>query len=733
MSDRDRNPRLTATVIALGIVAVTVIAFAPALEAPFQFDDVASIEQNQTARRLWPLAVPLRPPPGTSVAGRPVVNLSLAINYAVNDRLGMDQRPDPDGSHKTVGYHVFNLLLHLACGVLLFLVARRTLNNPVLGDGWAQRADAMAAIIASLWLLHPIQTEAVNYIIQRTELLASACYLLTLYASIRAGEAAERAPKLSWYSIAAVSCFLGMGSKEVAITAPLIVVLYDWTFQRDTWREDVRRGRGLFYLALVATVGGALWMFSAGARSDTVGFDLGMPWYRYLYSQAWAIVHYVRLVLWPNKLTFDYGTAPVRGLQGVPGLVLLSAAGIATVVGIVRARWFGFLGAWFFLLLAPSSSVVPIVSEIAAERRIYLALAALIVLVVVTCDVARRRLQGESHFSRRLWVNGAMLLGAAGLCLVLGAVTFERSRMYTHPEALWRDAAEKMPVNPRAYDNLASVIAAMGPPRAAEAESLYRRAIAVDSMYSPAWTNLAVVLDRSGRTDSARQVLERAVRVNPKDVRTIARLGAMLEKGGDNQRAIPYLERAAAVDPDGETLAALGSAYLAVGRLQEASLVFRRALEIDPSRTDLLRALGGLLADAGQPGAAAYLEEAVRREPTSGVAVAMLSLAYAQDGRLDESVTAAKNAVSLSPNRPQIQILAGRAMLIAQRPADAERHFSEAVRLDPSNPESLTRRGIARAALGDRRAESDFRRALIVSPGYPPALRALDQLKHQKP
>src|ERR1043166_8221577 len=116
--------------VVIAIIAATCLAYSPALEAPFQLDDVASISDNVTIRRLWPPSIALRPPPGgAAVSGRPVANLSLALNYALNERLGVDQRPDPDGRHKTVGYHVANLLLHLACGALLFGIVRRTLRH----------------------------------------------------------------------------------------------------------------------------------------------------------------------------------------------------------------------------------------------------------------------------------------------------------------------------------------------------------------------------------------------------------------------------------------------------------------------------------------------------------------------------------------------------------------------------------------------------------------------------
>ena len=144
--------------------------------------------KNATIRTLWPASIALRPPNGDlAVSGRPTVNYSLAVNYAINSWLDVDQRPDPDGPNKTVGYHLVNVFLHLGCGLLLLALIRRTLERGPFSDEWTRSAGRMATIVTALWLLHPIQTEAVDYVVQRTELIVSLCYVSTLYAWRRAG------------------------------------------------------------------------------------------------------------------------------------------------------------------------------------------------------------------------------------------------------------------------------------------------------------------------------------------------------------------------------------------------------------------------------------------------------------------------------------------------------------------------------------------------------------------
>ncbi len=229
------------------IVILTTLAYLPAIRSPFLFDDRTAIAQNSSIETLSLAA--LHPPAGSPLTGRPVVNLSFAFNHALNDLLGIDQRPDPDGPDKTVSYHVVNLALHLACGLLLFGIIRRTLAVFKTDDAIRSDATAVALVIAALWLVHPIQTDAVDYLTQRTEVLASFFYLATLYASIRAWDVTNASERTRWFLLGVLSCLLGMGSKEIVCTAPLVVLLYDRAFRVGSWREllaPAYRGRRWF-------------------------------------------------------------------------------------------------------------------------------------------------------------------------------------------------------------------------------------------------------------------------------------------------------------------------------------------------------------------------------------------------------------------------------------------------------------------------------------------------------
>ncbi|HEY5311709.1 MAG TPA: glycosyltransferase family 39 protein, partial [Pirellulales bacterium] len=385
MAAKGLDPRLHA-LCAAALVALGLVAYSNSFDGPFIFDDEYAVPDNPRLASSSPWQW-LTAPPESAAAGRPVVTWSIALNYAVD---GFDVR----------GYHALNLALHLASGLLVYGIARRSLNGPALASRFGVLAQRLAWVIAAIWLVHPLDTEAVNYIIQRTELLMGVFYLLTLYAAIRAWDDAH-APRWAWLSVGA--CVLGMGSKEVMASAPLMVVLYDRAFWVSSWREAFRR-RWKLYLALAGSwlVLGSL--MALMPRAGSVGFGLGMSSWQYAQTQCWAIAHYLRLSFWPVGLCLDYGEQPVTDLaHWLPGGILLLGLASATLWAWRRHPTWGFLGAWFFLILAPSSSFVPIVTEVAAERRMYLPLAAVVSATVVGGYEFGRRIQRGSHVGLRGW------------------------------------------------------------------------------------------------------------------------------------------------------------------------------------------------------------------------------------------------------------------------------------------------------------------------------------------
>lgn len=213
--------------VPLLLVIAGILAYHNSLFTPFVFDDSVSITLNRTIRHLWPVWEALLPPhrTGLPVEGRPVVNFTLAVNYAL-------------GGVTPWGYHALNLAIHILAGLTLFGIARRTLLRPAMSGRFGAEATSLALAIALLWTVHPLQTEAVTYVVQRAESLMGLFYLLTMYCFIRGVE--SRWPG-RWYALSVAACLLGMGSREVMVSAPLMVLFYDRTFVAGSFPEAWKR------------------------------------------------------------------------------------------------------------------------------------------------------------------------------------------------------------------------------------------------------------------------------------------------------------------------------------------------------------------------------------------------------------------------------------------------------------------------------------------------------------
>jgi hypothetical protein len=233
-------PRGTVYGIAVLLVGATLVPYLNSFTAPFLFDDLKWIVNDPQVRDIssdWRRL---------DLGQRPVVFLSLAINYALGH---LDVR----------GYHLFNFAVHAVAGLALFGIIRRTIDLRNGRSGRDLPAVSLAFTIALVWLVHPLQTQSVTYVIQRCESLMGMFFLLCLYCVIRGAQATRGWP---WYSAALVACLLGLGCKEVMATAPAVILLYDRAFLSPSWRDAARR-RGLLYVLLF----GAALMLAAAMRS----------------------------------------------------------------------------------------------------------------------------------------------------------------------------------------------------------------------------------------------------------------------------------------------------------------------------------------------------------------------------------------------------------------------------------------------------------------------------------
>jgi len=557
-------------------------AYANSFRVPFLFDDPPSTVDNPTLRQ-W--ATIFWPPhgQGITVEGRPILNASLALDWAVS-------------GPAVWSYHLLNLLIHLGSALLLFALIARTL--PLLA--------AFAA--ALLWTVHPLQTESVTYIVQRAESLVTLFLLLTLYAFVRADEAGAQGrttARRAWAFLAIAACWLGMGSKEIMYCAPLLVVLYDRTFLSGTFGAALRR-HGKVHAALwCSLLFLALLLYASGSRGGTVGFHAGVGVWPYLQSQCHSLVHYLRLSFWPSPLIFDYGTQWFSGWAVVPDCLLLLLLLGLTLAGLPRGRWprAAFLGAAFFLILAPTSSIVPGNRQTSAEHRMYLPLACVIVLAVAgIVRAAGRRERGA----------------ALALCLLavpLGAATVRRNRDYRSAEALYRDVEAKLPSNAFVHYNLGKLLDESGRPAAGVAE--YQQAIAGDPRLVLAYFNLGNAWVELGRPRDAEAAFRGALDLSPNYPQARYNLGNVLLQQGRKAEAAEQFKDAVVIDPTYvDARDNLGAVLLSLGRIPEAEREFLAVLQLRPS-PETYYGLGRIYRLEGRlPEARGAFASALRLDPT---------------------------------------------------------------------------------------------------------------------
>jgi protein O-mannosyl-transferase len=593
--------------IPLLVVAAGLLVYYNSFEGPFIFDDVASIPQNPTIRHLWPIWQPLSSlhRRWTTVEGRPIVNLSLAINYALG---GLDVR----------GYHALNLGVHILAGLALLGVARRTLLQPRLRERFGAAANELAMATAVIWTVHPLQTEAVTYIIQRAESIVGLFYLLTLYCFVRGAE--SRRPR-AWYGLCLGACALGMATKETMVFAPVLVMLYDRAFVSGSLRESWRRHRPL-YIGLAGTwiLLGYLVLF-AGSFSGAVALARsgGITWWEYLLTEPGVILHYLRLAAWPDSLCFDYFGWPIARtwLSILPPAVVM-----AILLGATAWAWrtnsvWGVLGAWFFLILAPSSSFIPLDSP-AYEHRMHLPLAAVIVAAVIGIHALLGR--------RSMVVFLAMAVG-------LGFLTTRRNEDYRSELSIWADTVLKRPQNPRAHNNLGETLSLAG--RLGDAIWQYQQALQLDPQYAIAHNNWGNALIRAGNVSEAISQYQQALWIKPDYAEAHNNMGNALIRLGKRLQAMEQFEQALQIKPDlAEAHNNVATALEQAGRLQDAIGHYERALQIRPDSAAMHCNLANALFRAGRmPEAIAQYEEALRIKPDYAEASYNLRAALEQQAR----------------------------------------------------------------------------------------------------
>ncbi|MBI2870708.1 MAG: tetratricopeptide repeat protein [Candidatus Omnitrophica bacterium] len=558
------------------LILLGFLAYLNSFSGAFVLDDIQHIVESPNIRTLTPFWAHVK---GST---RPLVDISFALNYA-------------SGGLNPFGYHLVNLVIHILGALVLFGLVRRTLQALRVGSLPVLPSTGFGFAVALLWMLHPLQTESVTYIIQRSEALMGLFYLLTLYSLVR-GAGGTRPG--AWFSAAVVSCALGMMSKPVMASAPLIALIYDRVFLSSSWKM-LWRERKWFYAGLALTWVILGWILATSGQE--YGLSAGPGWkglepLAYAKVQTHVIFHYLWLAFWPSPLILSYHWPVAKSLGFyLPTIIFVSCLVAGTVWALCYRPALGFLGAWFFLILMPTSSFIPLADPV-FEHRMYLPLAVVVALAVGGGWKLIRSVGPQG-------VRGFMAVSlVSALAFALGTLTFLRNRDYQSHEAIWRDTLSKQPFNPRAHANLGAELLKLE--KLEEAARHLSRAIELEPGFVEAYVNLGSIRDREGRVEEAVTLYAQALEIEPSDYRAHYNWGNLLARSGRLAEAKLHYERALAVEPRfAQAHNNLGNIFLKLGADQEAIFHYREAVRIDPGfalgEQNLKRALAARRGEGG--------------------------------------------------------------------------------------------------------------------------------------
>lgn len=483
------------------------------------------------------------------------------------------------GRNNPIGHHVLNIFIHLAATLTMYGVIRRSLLRPRFGDRFVGRAPYLAFAAALLWMLHPLQVQCVTYVIQRGESMAGLFYMLILYAMLRADECDESEgyslARFAWYALAVASLILGYGSKEMMASAPGAVILFDRIFLARSWRELLRR-RWLFYIFFLLTWAAFTAWHLYRAKESSGGIGFGMETVtpkKYALTQAGVILYYLQISVWPRGLAIDYQGWPFCETltDAMPEAGIVAGMLLVTAILVFWRPAIGFVCAWFFITLSPTSSVLPIVDAV-FEHRMYLSLATVVILVIFLGDWLLR-------FAR---LRFARPIALAAIAIALGTLTFLRNEEYQSREIVWQKAVERMPDSVRARSNYSQGLLANQKPE--EVVPVLYHALELSPYDSTSLQNLAAAYEQIGHFHGAAECYARLRDAYPSDWKYWRMYASTLLLLGRWDEAQQIYLKTQELNPDvSEAHYGRAAALFAMGNVPDAEAEIQKANELDPS------------------------------------------------------------------------------------------------------------------------------------------------------
>lgn len=665
--------------ILIGIVCVA--AYSNTTHVPFQFDDPYNIVEKSYVRDIRHFlggteGEEFSPDHGFRM--RPVGYFTFALNYRVH---GAD----------VVGYHVVNLAIHVLNALLVHGLVMLLFQTPaMLGTPLKDSSRRLALFASLLFASHPVQTEAVTYIVQRLASLATLFYLASLVTYLRARLSSPEAPgryaSLPWCAGSLIFAVLAMKTKEISFTLPLVVVLCEFLFFRG---RGVRRMLCVAPLLLTTAIIPAGLLAGGNKLGELIGesgaatrIESSLSRGEYLLTQFRVMVTYLRLLVLPVNQNLDYDYPVYRSFSQPE--VFLSFLFLSALFGLgvyllrrdrkcpsgVRLVSFGIF--WFFITLSVESSVIPIV-DVIFEHRVYLPSVGFCIAVVGALFLFARKLEACRKGAERVLVAG-LSVAVVALCVL----AYARNGVWGSEVSLWEDTVKKSPAKARSYNGLGLAYENAG--RNDEAIRSYAKAVVIRPEYPVAYNNLGSVYTKEKQYDRAIQEYSTAISLEPGNAIFRNNRGIAYLYASDLDRAIADFLSAISLDTYyAAAYGFLGIAFHGKGMDERAVEVFSRAISLRPEDVSF------------------HYNRA---------------LSYGSMKEYDKAIADSTRAIALDPGVAEVYI--GRGVFYAElgRFDESIADFTSAISIDPGQRNYYTNRAVAYQRAGKRdRAILDFRKA----------------------
>ena len=555
----------------LALLVFGLLAYSTTFTTTFFFDDIPRIVKNEAIRNLHDLG---------TIFGyckeRFLIYLTLAANYRLS-------RLEP------MSYHIFNFFIHYVASIFLYLLFIELLKTPAMQKVESPLSKSLAAFLAAgIFLLHPLQTESVTYVIQRTESMAGMFYLATLYFYLRARLGKTAGETLRYGALTGLSAVCAAFSKETAVTLPAMLAIFE-VFLFETSIRDLLRNK--IFLALLVPAA-LIVLYKIGPLLQRNFFydpDITFTRKQYVLTQLSVLVTYLRLFFYPLGQNIDWDFPISDSLfvtQTIFSLLLLVVLFALSFVTYRRFRLvtLGILG--FFLTLAPTSSIIPI-KDVIFEHRMYLPVAFLAMGCVYLLFWAIDQLWRASTRAHLV----ALLILVVAITSSLTGLTYLRNQVWTSSISLWKDAVEKSPHKARPHNNYGWALYLLEGSATPQAREEFEIANRLDPAWAIPWHNLALISFEEGDYRQAIDLDLKALEREPNYLRAVYQLAKSYRELGQLQLAQNYLQQ---LIKDSPPQAGLLPAYLDLIELNLKTGDRPRALELAGDLTQLSDALEGV-------------------------------------------------------------------------------------------------------------------------------------------